>query len=1840
MAADSSAKSLASVPQLVPLGAHQGTPGFAVNRPAVVIGSRSDARIHLQSSTVSNHHALLVVTREGMYVRDLASRTHTLVNGRPVREAALEGGDLLQIGRFTFRYVAPVKSPPAAARAPQAVLDIDGEDIPLPIDGRVILIGRRATCDIALTEASASTTHAVVFEKDSQRYVRDLASRTGTFVNGKKIHQEKLRADDVIRCGETNIAYMVRGGALLDEPPQIDALPALEIPSFDDAAEEIKPAARTVAPQPAPDRSGAAIPFDDSGLDLLSPEESSRIEQSPVEPLAPKAPYDPLADTAYPGSPKAKPKAAGGHLPLELEPLERDDAVSPESAKIEPPKTTPRPEISLDEEDEKDFGLTPLAEASPTVKKPGDTALDTAADADLDEDESAPELSQRELDVVARAPEVVPATPQRPETDAISLDTADEIDLAPQPSADDDNPAAPRRGWRGPPGEGFPEEVAPAGRKKGGRKKSEVKPPRVKTPRGKTKAAAPVVAEVVPEVTPPVVDELPPRRIETNAGEDALVSDEPTPVAPAGVGVASAFMPPSIEAASTLEVDVFDVVDPASRSGSPLVMDAEVIESPAAPSAEAPAAAIEIDLSTARFNDAPAEEETIVDEAPDELGLAPEAAAEYAVPEPIDSGELEFLELEPLENRAPSTAADDLTPDAAPHAPPAAVSRTPVGIERARVEPALADDLPSVPPAESHAPLIVHDDAEPLVVGLADDAGIEQAGVTEEGLSAGDVIEETEPTPESAFAVSTDDEFVPETPLDPLSDTQFARSVDAFADDHTGDLIEVSDVPPDATPPVPEAPPAPQPPSRQPLSDPIMGGAFGGHSSVGAILGLGGIDVNVPPRSTTPPRQPNDMPRQPGVLPAGTPLRGLAPQRPTATPFSPQPVPQGRANFDDDDQVAPVEPLDTPEELGRLRAEAGPDIDQQGPFDDRTRPAAPSPDEPSTRAPDAPIRAPMTLPPRPRRKPARVGFNGEGSAPSVSPFAGASAGPARTIADVLIGGVPNGRSVDVFSTPSPVNEIPPAAPDEAASARPLTTEDLDLDGPGLIDPNHDPAADRTAADLDSAPVAPSLARESAGQRFRPRGQIRPMVPGGNDQPSGQPNSVVNTGPNGVFPFAPPPQTGLAAARRKKYLRLALWLVLATAVLTPVVAYLIYHFTPPPQVTVQAQLRFNGLASASVPTLKNFRQDQDALADDVETYNLAATLLRGGVSPGFLADPRVREKVLDATPAKRWLDNDAERDLMRLRVRSTDPGADRERVRALAVALQTRNKPRQQIVAGLRDDAAQNTARITQLTRQIAGVDIELQAVKARAEAALTDQSLPELEQAAIAAENAARAARADVRELEEQFKRLSSPPATQPAVQPAAALAADTQYQTLLKDLNAATAKASAIKAPSIETSLEARKGLDAAVGQFQAQLDSAQKELPGASPALTAYVASAKQVFDTMRDLTDDLIRRSGRARNRITEFKAKLDAKLEQARQELFKNDPDLVELTNRLAMAERQNNAAEANNMKDSEEAKTLQMTMKLLRTLIAARQEQIPVNPELATTINELQDIIRQDEADAVAARKQIDDILTAAQERFLASAPAADELSEDQKKVAAGLQDKLAAINAARKDFNDKIDAAVAKQAADAEAAKQQVIDIQAQVALREREVLAAAAQQAVAASGAGRDKQLADVGLKLAVARTADTAAAEAAEKANATRRSAEDARASLAANDKQRIDLENQKAALEKEKSIGLASLAGQQEKLKTAIEPSLDQPFISEPTDDLPDVDRRSTYTFAGGGMTFVLLLLPALWCLFKAGHEHSLPLPAEPLGEPTEAYERGSFPAADPHDVPAEEEHAGAV
>lgn len=102
-------------------GGSQAGQVFSLGPGVHRVGRSQDCPVHLTDPTVSRQHAELVVSTDGLSVRDLDSTSGTLVQGRSVKQARLERGQSVSFGTMTLEVVeapqAPASEPPAASAA-------------------------------------------------------------------------------------------------------------------------------------------------------------------------------------------------------------------------------------------------------------------------------------------------------------------------------------------------------------------------------------------------------------------------------------------------------------------------------------------------------------------------------------------------------------------------------------------------------------------------------------------------------------------------------------------------------------------------------------------------------------------------------------------------------------------------------------------------------------------------------------------------------------------------------------------------------------------------------------------------------------------------------------------------------------------------------------------------------------------------------------------------------------------------------------------------------------------------------------------------------------------------------------------------------------------------------------------------------------------------------------------------------------------------------------------------------------------------------------------------------------------------------------------------------------------------------------------------------------------------------------------------------------------------------------------------------------------------------------------------------------------------------------------
>jgi FhaA, N-terminal domain/FHA domain len=84
-------------------------------------------------------------------------------------------------------------------------LSVNGERV--PVDKRVMVLGRAQDCDVRISDPNVSRRHAEVRQEETSYWIVDLGSTNGMDVNGQRLRQAKLEDGDRITLGSTDVVF-------------------------------------------------------------------------------------------------------------------------------------------------------------------------------------------------------------------------------------------------------------------------------------------------------------------------------------------------------------------------------------------------------------------------------------------------------------------------------------------------------------------------------------------------------------------------------------------------------------------------------------------------------------------------------------------------------------------------------------------------------------------------------------------------------------------------------------------------------------------------------------------------------------------------------------------------------------------------------------------------------------------------------------------------------------------------------------------------------------------------------------------------------------------------------------------------------------------------------------------------------------------------------------------------------------------------------------------------------------------------------------------------------------------------------------------------------------------------------------------------------------------------------------------------------------------------------------------------------------------------------------------------------------------------------------------------
>ena len=96
----------------------------------------------------------------------------------------------------------------------------DGSQKSFSLPDSTTVIGRRHDCDLCIPLKSVSRRHCQLNQNKENINLRDLGSRGGTFLNGKRITETTLKAGDYIRIGPLIFGLQIDGQPEKIIPPK------------------------------------------------------------------------------------------------------------------------------------------------------------------------------------------------------------------------------------------------------------------------------------------------------------------------------------------------------------------------------------------------------------------------------------------------------------------------------------------------------------------------------------------------------------------------------------------------------------------------------------------------------------------------------------------------------------------------------------------------------------------------------------------------------------------------------------------------------------------------------------------------------------------------------------------------------------------------------------------------------------------------------------------------------------------------------------------------------------------------------------------------------------------------------------------------------------------------------------------------------------------------------------------------------------------------------------------------------------------------------------------------------------------------------------------------------------------------------------------------------------------------------------------------------------------------------------------------------------------------------------------------------------------------------------
>lgn len=215
--------------------------------PKVTIGSAVGNDLVVEAPGVAPQHAEILVKHEKLTLVNKAGQGLAVNNRSVTDSAALDVNDVLAFGETELQVIDPKSEPRAAAPAEDEKTGWALKANHAALANRVFpvkaatIVGRSNECDITLAAAHLSRRHAKLVVENGLLYVRDLGSANGTYLNGEKINEARVRRGDELRFDTLRFGVI---GPSSEDLDKTSVRPMSAIKVKPDAAKPAQPATR------------------------------------------------------------------------------------------------------------------------------------------------------------------------------------------------------------------------------------------------------------------------------------------------------------------------------------------------------------------------------------------------------------------------------------------------------------------------------------------------------------------------------------------------------------------------------------------------------------------------------------------------------------------------------------------------------------------------------------------------------------------------------------------------------------------------------------------------------------------------------------------------------------------------------------------------------------------------------------------------------------------------------------------------------------------------------------------------------------------------------------------------------------------------------------------------------------------------------------------------------------------------------------------------------------------------------------------------------------------------------------------------------------------------------------------------------------------------------------------------------------------------------------------------------------------------------------------------------------------------------------------------------------